>query len=154
MFEFAKAELPESPEKSQSGRIVLVRPLTFMNESGAAVTAVLQEFRVKPQEMLVLFDDIDIPLGEIRIRKSGSHGGHRGMESVLAELGTNDVPRLRMGIGPKPAGLDSAEWVLMRFAKGDEKMVKNMVGLAAEAALACISEGVESAMNRYNGRIA
>lgn len=134
-----------------AGRAVwLSKPMTYMNESGRAAAALARFFKIPPPEVLVVSDDIDLPLGRLRIRLKGSSGGQRGLESVLSCLGTTDVPRLRLGVGPRPSGMDAAAFVLSRFKADEAGAVDAMVGRAAEAAEACVAKGVEAAMNAFN----
>lgn len=134
------------------GELFLVKPLTFMNLSGK----VLRKFRNKPwygpEAALVCYDDIDLPLGQLRLRLKGSAGGHRGMLSCLEAFGSQDVPRLRLGVGPVPPAQDSAEFVLSRFAPAERSALAPALERAAQAARAAVADGFESAMNRFNAR--
>lgn len=134
-----------------AGHVVLLgQPLTYMNESGRAVASLVRRYGLRPQEVLVIYDDVDLPLGTIRIRPRGSAGGHRGMSSVLSALGTQDVPRLRIGIG-RPQG-DAAAYVLSRFSPEERPIVDEAIERAADAVEVILQEGVEAAMNRFNRR--
>jgi len=115
----------------QAGGYYLVKPTTFMNLSGIAVFQLLQLFGGEPGHMLVAYDDCDIPLGTIRLRLSGSAGTHRGMESVIYHLGTEEIPRLRMGTGPRPDGADLSDFVLSDFPSVEHEAVGRMVKAAA-----------------------
>ena len=126
-----------------------VRLNTFMNVSGQAVLELLNEFQLNPSQVLVCFDDFDLPLGAVRIRKKGSAGSHNGLKSVIDSLGTQDFPRLRMGIGPLPQE-DPAAFVLGRFSKADEKNLETLIEKAAGAVDAIDSDGIEAAMNKFN----
>ena len=132
--------------------ILLIRPATYMNLSGSAVSAARVESGVETDRMLVVLDDIALPLGSLRLRRGGSDGGHNGLASVLEALGTLEVPRLRLGVGPaRPVPVDSlAEFVLSRFDPGERPVVDRMVARAAEAAKAWAAMGIEAAMNIYN----
>jgi PTH1 family peptidyl-tRNA hydrolase len=131
--------------------VVLAQPLTFMNESGAAAVRLLKRYELTPRDLLVIYDDLDLDLGRIRLRPSGSPGTHNGIRNIVARLGTEDFPRLRLGIGPKPPGAAAVDWVLAPFRRGEEQAVEEMLARAAEAVEYCMQEGVETAMNRYNG---
>lgn len=132
--------------------IFLLKPTTFMNLSGAA----LSEFRNKPwygpNAVLACYDDIDLPLGQVRIRLKGSAGGHKGMLSLIQTLGSEEVPRVRVGIGPVPPAVDAAEFVLSRFSPAERATLEEGVAKAAEAILAAVTDGLETSMNRYNQR--
>jgi PTH1 family peptidyl-tRNA hydrolase len=126
----------------------------FMNESGAPVAELSRRNGITPQEILVVSDDFELPLGTLRLRLKGSSGGHNGLKSILEVLGTDDVPRLRVGIGPVPAGEDPADFVLKSFGKGEHAAVDAAVERAAEAVQVILNEGWEPAMNRFNGKTA
>jgi PTH1 family peptidyl-tRNA hydrolase len=132
--------------------MLLIRPTTYMNLTGSAVSAARVETGVESHRMLVVLDDIALPLGSLRLRRGGSDGGHNGLASVLEALGTLEVPRLRLGVGPAhtvPTDL-LAEFVLSRFEPGERPVVDRMVGRAAEATKAWAAMGIEAAMNVYN----
>lgn len=133
-----------------SGREVrLVQPQTFMNRSGQ--TAVLLRRRgVAPERMLAVVDDVELPAGRVRIRLRGGSGGHNGLKSIRAELGTDEFPRLRIGVGPKPPGMDLTPFVLGRFHPDQRRAVESGLDRAAEAVRCAVEEGLEAAMNRYN----
>lgn len=133
------------------GRSVwLAKPHTYMNESGRMAAALARYFKIPPSDILVVSDDIDLPLGRLRIRLKGSSGGQRGLESVLTHLGSTEVPRLRLGVGPRAPDMDAAAFVLSRFKASESAAVEQMVARAAEAAEACAARGVEAAMNVFN----
>jgi len=122
-----------------------------MNESGRFVAEISHFYKISPAEILVCFDDMDISLGRIRLREKGSSGGHNGMRSILECLGTNEIPRLRLGVGPKPPKFDAAAFVLSAFNTDESEVVERMVSLAKEAALCAFGEGgIANAMSRYN----
>ena len=132
-------------------KIILVKPQTYMNLSGTALQAMMNWYKILPRELLVIFDDMDLPVGKIRIRNKGGHGGHRGMMSIIEQLGVSDFARIRIGIGrPEIPGYDSADWVLGRFSGDEEKAINDVVIKAAEAARHIIKEGAEAAMNKFN----
>jgi PTH1 family peptidyl-tRNA hydrolase len=135
---------------ARRGTLFLAEPLTYMNDSGMFVQAFCQFYKIAPQEMLVCYDDIALPFGQLRLRPSGSAGGHNGMKSLIAHLGTDAFPRLRFGVGPQPAGVDSAHWVLKRFSSAEEKALPELVEQSGAAVLTAVEDGLETAMNRYN----
>ena len=132
--------------------ILLVRPLTYMNASGQAVSEIAQDYEVAPSGLLVIHDDMDIPFGKIRIKRKGSSGGHKGIESIAAYLGTAEFPRIKVGIGRPPDGVDPVEFVLEPFARGDQRTLAEVAELAAAAALHVFTRGIEWAMGEYNGQ--
>ncbi len=129
--------------------VVLAKPRTFMNISGRAVAQLARRFNVAPDDLIVIHDDMDLPLGKIRIRRGGSAGGHKGVASVIDSLGTEDFARVRIGIGRPPDG-DEVSYVLGDFTAEERDIVTEAVGQAAEAIRCIISDGIEAAMNRYN----
>jgi PTH1 family peptidyl-tRNA hydrolase len=129
--------------------VVLARPQTFMNRSGTAVRALLEHLGIEPAQCLVVYDDMDLPFGALRVRERGSPGTHNGIRSVVATLGTDAVPRLRIGISQASPGAATSH-VLSEFAPEERQMVEDLVTRAAEAALAWAINGAAVAMNRYN----
>lgn len=132
-------------------KLVLCEPQTFMNDSGDCVRRVTSRYGVPRERTLVVYDDIDLPPGKIRIRKAGGPGTHNGMRSIAQHLGDTDFPRLRVGTGDRPAGEDLAAWVLGRPAGEDREKMEAAFGRAAEAALAFAREGIDKAMQKGNG---
>lgn len=133
--------------------VQLLKPTTFMNNSGQSVRAVLDWYKRSPESVLVIYDDLDLPLGKLRIRLSGSAGGHNGIRSLIAHLQTQEFPRLRLGINPAQKNgeeKDTISHVLGRFAPQEQPLVVATIDLAADAVETCIKQGVEKAMNRYN----
>lgn len=128
---------------------LLIKPLTYMNLSGVAVAQVVREHQLSPGELLVIHDDMDLPFGKIRFKRSGSSGGHRGIESIIAHLGSNEFARLKIGIGRPEPGVDPAEYVLQPFS--ETSAINRLLRLSAEAALYALRHGLDQAMNRYNG---
>jgi len=129
----------------------LVKPTTYMNESGKAVAAWLDWLKLTPSDLLVIVDDVALPLGTIRVRPSGSPGGHNGLKSIESALGTPDYARVRCGVGAVPPGWALEKWVLSRFRPEEEDAVGEMIGTARRAIHCCQSEGIAVAMNRFNG---
>ncbi len=144
------AEISEG--KIRGEKIVLLKPHTFMNNSGQAVAAATHFYKIKSADILVIHDDIDLPLGKMRVKKDGSSGGHRGMESIIAALGTNNFSRLKVGVGPKerPKNFDAANFVLKKFGKGEEKTLNLIIKKTTEAAAMILDQGAEKAMNQFN----
>lgn len=132
--------------------VLILKPFTYMNRSGEAFPPVIERFSILPQEVLVVYDDLWIPLGSIRIRIKGSSGGHNGMQSIIDTLGTEDIPRLRIGIGPLPEGASSVDFVLSEFSDEELKILEETIGLTLEG-LPLIITDIEKAMSRYNKRI-
>jgi len=132
--------------------VTLAIPETFMNESGVAVRDLLHRRRRRPADLLIVHDDLDLPFGHLRLRPGNSAGGHNGIRSIIDEIGTGAFPRLRIGIGRPPAGIDPAEFVLERFAPDERPSIDEAVSRAVEAALAVARDGLEAAMSRVNRR--
>jgi PTH1 family peptidyl-tRNA hydrolase len=133
--------------------IIIAKPLTFMNNSGEAVAPLVRYFKVPLERLLVIHDDMDLPLGTLRMRPSGGSAGHNGMLSIFDKLGTNAIPRLRVGIGRPPGRMDPADYVLQDFPRSEEELLSMVIAQACEAALAFITTGLEKAMNTYNGEV-
>lgn len=134
--------------------VLLIEPKTFMNRSGAAVRAALEGKEAGAERLIVVYDDLDIPLGEIRVRKSGRPGTHKGMISVAGELKTEAFARVRIGIGPLPPGRDAAEYVLEPFRRNERADLERGLEQAAEAVEMVLDGGIERAMTRFNKRVA
>ncbi len=132
--------------------IRLLKPLTYMNRSGAAIAALRREADFDPtSDLLVVVDDAALEVGRLRFRPSGSSGGHNGLKSVEAALGTREYARLRIGVGPVPPGEDMSDFVLSPMAEKDEDIVLERLGVAAEGVRTWLDEGIEAAMSRHNG---
>ncbi|MBV8883529.1 MAG: aminoacyl-tRNA hydrolase [Chroococcidiopsidaceae cyanobacterium CP_BM_RX_35] len=138
---------------TQADKIRLLKPLTYMNHSGQAIRSVINWFKLTPESVLIVYDDMDLPLGKIRLRLSGSAGGHNGMKSAITHLGTQNFPRLRIGIG-KPqvsSGNDATiSYVLGRFSSDEVQQISEVLSLVVKAVELSLKQGVEKAMNRYN----
>jgi PTH1 family peptidyl-tRNA hydrolase len=132
--------------------VMLVKPLTFMNCSGEAVGPLLGYHNMTPADLVVLSDDADLPLGGIRVRRRGSSGGHNGLKSIAARLGTDDFVRIRIGIGRDDRGMDLVTHVLRAMTAGQLAMLEEACGRAADAVMTIMTAGVDEAMNRYNAR--
>ena len=130
---------------------LLMKPLSYMNLSGGPVREMANYFKIDPEtEMIVIYDDISLAPGNLRIRKKGSAGGHNGMKNIILHLGTQVFSRIRVGVGEKPAGWDLADYVLGGFSKEDEALVKEACEHAAEAAAEILTDGPDKAMNDFN----
>ncbi len=130
--------------------IRLIWPTTYMNNSGLAVKQILEKFDLSPENIIVLCDDINLPLGTIRIRTGGSDGGHNGLGSIIYSLETDKFPRLRMGVGPLPEKTDQIEFVLGQFGDKEQEIVKKMLVESGEAAVYLVKNRLEKAMREYN----
>lgn len=134
------------------GKLFLLKPQTFMNLSGRSVLQLSAYYNVPPQRIIVLFDDISLPPGRLRIRGDGSAGGHNGIKSIIQELGSQEFPRVKIGVGAKPhPEQDLADWVLSTFSAAEEKNLQFALENAADAALCIIDKGIYEAANRFNG---
>jgi PTH1 family peptidyl-tRNA hydrolase len=154
----SRGRLASVGEGRLAGRpVILAKPRTFVNLSGRAVSHLLRPYHLSPQQLLVVYDDLDMPLGRVRVRGRGSHGGHRGMRSIVEAIGSQDFPRIRIGIGrPKIGGEPTWEpdvvvsYVLGPMTAEERRILDDAVATASEAILCLLSEGVEAAMNRFN----
>lgn len=131
-------------------RVLLMAPQTYMNHSGRSVRQAVDFYQLAATDVLVVCDDINLPLGRLRLRKEGSAGGQKGLANILQHLATENVPRLRIGVDLPPAGRDAADYVLDRFSKAELKVIEEAVRRAADAAEVWLSQGPDVAMNRFN----
>ena len=131
-------------------KIRLLKPLTYMNRSGQSVRAVIDWYKLEPQSVLVIYDDMDLPVGRLRMRLAGSAGGHNGMKSIISHLGVKDFPRLRIGIG-KSDGKETVSHVLGKFSPRESKIVEEVLYASVKAIELSLKEGIEKSMSRYNG---
>ncbi|NLU42222.1 MAG: aminoacyl-tRNA hydrolase [Firmicutes bacterium] len=138
-----------------STRVYIVKPLTYMNLSGEVIPYLRRRWRVAPEDLLVIFDDMSLPVGKIRLRSKGSSGGHNGVKSIIQHLGTQDFPRLRIGIGqPPPTEENGAiDHVLSRFTGKELAIIEKARTLAVDAALVFVRDGIEAAMSAFNSRV-
>ena len=134
---------------AKCGAVLLVKPLSFMNRSGYPVFAVAQFYKIEPQQILVALDDLALPLGRLRLRDRGGSGGHNGLDSVIAQFGTEEIARLRIGIGAAPRE-GSADYVLSHFFDEEKPIVRSTIDRAVEALKCAIDNGLISAMNTFN----
>ena len=130
--------------------VYLVKPTTMMNGSGYAVGEIVDSCQLKPENLLIIVDDFNLPIGSIRFRSGGSAGGHNGLESIIAELKTEDFPRLRLGIGPIPDDIGEIDFVLGQFGSKELPELNKMLGVAAEAVIFALGHELEMAMTKYN----
>jgi len=131
-------------------RVVLAKPQTWMNDSGRAVGPLVNFYKVEPARLLIVYDDLDRPIGTLRLRQEGGDGGHRGMRSIIARLATQDFPRLRVGIGRPPGKMDPAAYVLQPFSQDEQEWIDIARARAVEAIECFLAEGITTAMNRFN----
>jgi peptidyl-tRNA hydrolase, PTH1 family len=134
---------------AKCGPVLLVKPLTFMNRSGYSLLAFAQFYKIEPQQILVVLDDFSLALGRLRLRAHGGPGGHNGLESVIVQFGTEEIPRLRIGIGAAPRE-GSTDYVLSRFFDEEKPIVRSTIDRAVEALKCAIDNGLVSAMNTFN----
>lgn len=132
-------------------KVILVKPQTFMNLSGESINEIAEWYKLPMENLIVMYDDVDLPVGTIRIRPKGSSGTHNGMRSVIYQLRSDEFPRIRIGIGKAPEEWDLADYVLSRFNAEEAVKVAKSIERAAEAAAAIVQSGIETAMNLYNG---
>ena len=132
-------------------KVLLAMPQTYMNLSGESVGALVNYYKIDPEdELLIIYDDVSMDVGRLRLRKKGSAGGHNGIKSIISHLGTNVFPRMKVGVGAKPEGWDLADHVLARFSNEDNEKMRDMLGSGCEACKDFICFGIEEAMNRHN----
>ncbi len=132
-------------------RVILAKPLTYMNLSGDSVAPLARFYKIEPDHILIIADDLDIPLGTIRIRQTGSSGGQNGIRHIIERMGTQAIPRIRVGIGRPPGRMDAAAYVLTPFKPDEEIEAAESIDRAAKAAETWLADGIETAMNRFNG---
>lgn len=133
-------------------KVLLMKPITYMNLSGEAVGEAARFYKVPADHVLVISDDVSLPVGKLRVRRGGSAGGHNGLKSIIQHLGTDQFPRVKIGVGQKPhPDYDMADWVLGKFAGEDQKTIAAAVEKAGRAVECCIHDGPDRAMNQFNG---
>lgn len=153
------ADISEKKHKALCGKAViggqkaiLLKPQTFMNSSGESIRVAADYYKVAPEDILVVYDDISLAPGQLRVRAKGSAGGHNGIKSIIAHLGTQEFPRVRVGVGEKPPRMDLADYVLGHFSQGEKKLMEEAAREAAEAVIEAVTEGIEHAMNDHNAK--
>ena len=138
--------------KIESEDVIIFQPLTYMNLSGQAASAVMSFYKIQKEDILVVYDDLSLDLGIIRFRSNGSDGGHNGIKSIIQHLGgDNKFARLKVGIGPQPSFLASEDFVLQKFSNEEKKSLDKITPICSEAIEFCIKNGISDSMNRYNG---
>ncbi len=133
-------------------KVMLAQPQTFMNLSGESIRALLDYYKTDREKLIIIYDDISLPVGQVRVRPKGSAGGHNGIKNIIQHLGTEEFARIRIGVGAKPEGGDLVKHVLGRFSREEEDMIRDVFALAEEALLTIMNEDVAAAMNRVNGK--
>ena len=146
-----RIDVSEKKHKALCGRGV-IEGQKVMNLSGESIRAAADYYKIAPEEMIVIYDDISLEPGQLRIRLKGSAGGHNGIKNIIANLGTQDFPRIKVGVGAKPPRMDLADYVLSRFGAGEQKLMDEAFGEAAEAAVMMMTDGAERAMNHFNAK--
>ncbi len=137
----------------QERKIILAKPQTFMNLSGQSAQGLVRFYKIPLDKLLIAHDDLDLPPGTIRIRPDGGSAGQKGMESILERFGTDAFPRLRMGIGRPPGRMSGPDYVLQEFSNSEMSIVSETLEAATEAVLCFVTDGLEAAMNKYNGTV-
>ena len=141
------------PVNYEGNKLILAKPQTYMNLSGQSIQGLARFYKVPLENMIVAHDDLDLPFGSIRIRPGGGPGGQKGVASTIERLGTKDFRRLRIGIGRPPGRMDPSAYVLQNFAQSDSILLSEILDRAAEAALTFVTNGLDAAMNKFNGEI-
>jgi PTH1 family peptidyl-tRNA hydrolase len=131
-------------------RLILAKPQTYMNLSGSAIGSLMRFYKVPQENLLVIYDDVDLPLGSLRLRPSGGSAGQKGMASIIERLGTQDIPRLRVGIGRPSGSKAAAGYVLQEFNRAEKEQLDQILDRAADAALLAVTRGLDTAMNTHN----
>lgn len=132
--------------------VVLLKPMTYMNLSGESVVAVANYYKIAPEDIIVIYDDINLDVGRLRIREKGSAGGHNGIKNIIAQLGTDGFPRIRVGVGMKPSKMDLADYVLSHFTKEERIEMELGFDKACDALVYMLQDDIAKAMNDYNGK--
>lgn len=152
-----RIDVSEKKHKALCGRgaiegqkVILVKPQTFMNLSGESIREVVDYYKIEAEDIIIIYDDISLEPGQLRIRLKGSAGGHNGIKNIIAHLGSQEFPRIKVGVGAKPPRMDLADYVLSRFSKEEQPLMEDAFKEAAEAAVMMMTEGAEKAMNHYN----
>ena len=151
-LERAKFQAMITKGKLEGEEVLLVRPMTYMNNSGIAVRAVMDFYKLTPRDVVIIYDDTDLDTAAVRIRQRGSSGSHNGMKSIVQHLGTEDFPRIRIGIGKRPAEWDLADYVLSTFPPEEMAKIQEALETTSDAVKTLVKGGVDLAMNRFNTR--
>ena len=131
-------------------KVILAQPITYMNLSGESVRELVDYYKVTPEDIIVIYDDISLDVGQLRIRTKGSAGGHNGIKSIINHLGTQEFPRIKVGVGDKPKGWDLADYVLSRFSVEEQTDIREVLKDTSDACKLILTSGIEAAMNQYN----
>ena len=131
-------------------KVILAQPQTYMNLSGESVRELIDFYKVAPEDVIVIYDDISLEVGQLRLRTKGSAGGHNGIKSIISHLGTQEFPRIKVGVGDKPRGWDLADYVLSRFNNEEQPIIREALKNTSEAVKTVLKDGMETAMNIYN----
>ncbi|MDF2512234.1 MAG: pth [Herbinix sp.] len=131
-------------------RVVLAQPITYMNLSGESVRELMDFYKVSPEEVIVIYDDISLEVGQLRLRTKGSAGGHNGIKSIISHMGTDEFPRIKVGVGDKPKGWDLADYVLSRFGENEQETMREALKDTSDAVKSILTNGIDAAMNQYN----
>lgn len=134
-------------------KVILAQPQTYMNLSGESVRELADFYKAAPEEIIIIYDDISLAVGQLRLRSKGSAGGHNGIKSIISHLGTQEFPRIKVGVGDKPKGWDLADYVLSRFHNDEQPIIREALKNTSDAVRAILKDGMESAMNIYNKSI-
>lgn len=138
--------------KMEGQTVILLKPMTFMNLSGESVSAVAKYYKIPPEDIIVIYDDINLDVGRLRIREKGSAGGHNGIKNIIAHLGTETFPRIRVGVGMKPPKMNLADYVLSHFSEDDQALMNQGYERACEALKLLLVDDIPQAMNQFNGK--
>ena len=152
-----RIDVSEKKHKALCGRgiiegqkVILVKPQTFMNLSGESIREVVDYYKIEAEDIIIIYDDISLEPGQLRIRLKGSAGGHNGIKNIISHLGSQEFPRIKVGVGEKPPRMDLADYVLSRFSKEEQPLMEDAFPEAAEAAVMMMTDGAEKAMNHFN----
>ena len=133
-------------------RVILAKPQTYMNLSGEGIREIADFYKIEPENIIIIYDDISLDVGQLRIRKKGSAGGHNGIKNIIAHLGTQEFPRIKVGIGNKPEGWDLADYVLSKYSKAEQEAMEEASEGVIGAVKLMLMDDIEAAMNKYNAK--
>ena len=133
-------------------RVILAKPQTYMNLSGESIREIADFYKIEPENIIIIYDDISLDVGQLRIRKKGSAGGHNGIKNIIAHLGTQEFPRIKVGIGNKPEGWDLADYVLSKYSKAEQEALEEASEGVIGAVKLMLMDDIEAAMNKYNAK--
>ena len=153
-FDFSKHKFKSvcGEFKLKDMRILVLKPETFMNNSGSAVIEAKNFYKIPEDHIIIIFDDMMLDVGKLRIRRKGSHGGHNGIKSIIAHTGTTVFKRIKVGVGEKPKGQDLVNYVLGHFSKGEMEQIQSGIEMAAKSIAVMVEDGIQKAMNDFNGK--